>query len=146
MAEGVLQKKPKTAVLLVGHGSALAEGRKGLESLTDMVRGCGGHEMVAFAFLSRGEPDLLQGVRICVEQGADRILLCPCFLFTGAHVRQDLPAEMARIATLFPGLEWAVGEPLGIHPKLAEIVCERIVEASIRTGWLNSDEFLRKHQ
>jgi hypothetical protein len=28
-----------------------------------------------------------------------------------------------------------LGDPLGVHPKLGEVVCERIDEAMERAGW-----------
>lgn len=128
----------KTAILLVGHGSALGGGKEAFEALAGMVRAGGGYETVAIAFLARGEPGLAQGVEFCVAQGATRILLYPCFLFAGAHVRQDLPAQMAAAAARHPGLEWVLGEPLGAHPKLAEAVCARLDEALAKAGWQRS--------
>jgi sirohydrochlorin ferrochelatase len=128
----------KTAILLVGHGSAQAEAKEAFEALAGMVRAGGGYETVAIAFLARGEPDLAQGVELCVAQGATRILLYPCFMFSGVHVRQDLPVQMTAAAERHPGLEWMLGEPLGAHPKLAEAVCARVEEALTRAGWQQS--------
>jgi sirohydrochlorin ferrochelatase len=62
-------------------------------------------------------------------------LLYPYFLYAGAHVLEDLPDEMAVAGRRHPGLEMVLGTPLGVHPKLAEIVCER-VDATLRdAGW-----------
>jgi sirohydrochlorin ferrochelatase len=127
-----------TAILLVGHGSALAEAKEAFEALARMVRAGGGYETVAIAFLACGDPDLAQAVEFCVAQGASRILLCPCFMFAGAHVRQDLPAQMGAAAARHPGLEWVLGEPLGAHPKLAEAVCSRVDEALAKADWQRS--------
>ena len=33
------------------------------------------------------------------------------------------------------GLEMVLGTPLGVHPKLAEVVCERLDETLSATGW-----------
>jgi len=33
------------------------------------------------------------------------------------------------------GLEMVLGKPLGVHPKLAEVVCERIDETLAGIGW-----------
>jgi sirohydrochlorin ferrochelatase len=44
-------------------------------------------------------------------------------------VLEDLPAEMEEARRRHPGLHLLMGQPLGVHPKLAEIVCERIAEA-----------------
>jgi sirohydrochlorin ferrochelatase len=51
-------------------------------------------------------------------------------------VLEELPGELERAGRRHPGLELVLSTPLGVHPKLAEIVCERI-NATLRTaGWL----------
>ncbi len=119
----------KTAVLLIGHGSPRSEVKSAFCALADLVRAAGGNGLVEVAFLSCGEPDIACGIDRCVVQGARRIVLCPYFLFAGSHVRNDLPAAMAAAGQRHPGLELLLAEPLGVHAKLAEVVCERVAQA-----------------
>ena len=70
-----------------------------------------------------------------MAQGAERVFLLPYFLFVGAHVREDLPAEMAEAKKRYPRVEFAMGKHLGVHRKLAEIVSERITEGLAAEGW-----------
>lgn len=120
---------PKTAVLLIGHGSPRPEVKLAFGAMADLVRAAWGNELLEVAFLSCGEPSIVSGIDRCVAQGARRIVLCPYFLFAGRHVSNDLPATMAAAGQKHPGVELLLAEPLGIHAKLAEVACERIAEA-----------------
>lgn len=119
----------KTAVLLIGHGSPRPEVQSAFCALAELVRAAGDHEVVEVAFLSCAEPTIGTGIDRCVEQGARRIVMCPYFLFAGSHVRNDLPAAMAVAGQRYPELELLLAEPLGVHSKLGEVVCERVAEA-----------------
>lgn len=118
----------KTAVLLIGHGSPRPEVKSAFYALADLVRAAHGNKLVETAFLSCGDPDIACGIDRCVTQGAQRIVLCPYFLFAGSHVRNDLPAAMVAAGQRYPKLELLLAEPLGVHPKLAEVVVERVAQ------------------
>lgn len=125
----------KMAVLLMGHGSRVAEANDALRVIAEQVRQAGGFEIVEVSFRELHEPDIQTGIDRCVEQGAGRILLYPYFLFAGAHVLEDLPDEMEQAKKRYPGLEMTMGQPLGTHPKLGEIVCDRVAESLSTAGW-----------
>jgi precorrin-8X/cobalt-precorrin-8 methylmutase len=118
----------KTAILLLGHGSPRDEANKSLERTAAMVKAAGGYGIVIPAYLQFAQPDFQNGVRLCVEKGAEKIILMPYFLYMGAHVSQDLPSEMEEAKGKYPDVEMVMTEPLGEHGKLAEIVVERIAE------------------
>ena len=126
----------KTAILLMGHGSRVAEANDALNHVAAMVRRAKPDTIVEVAFRELHPPDIQAGIDRCVEQGAERILLYPYFLFMGAHVREDLPAEMAAARARYPDLVLALGEPLGVHAKLGEIVCERVDAALADNAWV----------
>ena len=125
----------KTAILLMGHGSRVAAANDALRVVAEQVRQQGGFEIVEVSFRELHEPDIQTGIDACVKRGAERILLYPYFLFAGAHVLEDLPGEMAQAKERYPGLEMTMGMPLGTHPKLGEIVCERVGEALAKADW-----------
>ena len=125
----------KTAILLMGHGSRVAEANDALRVIAGQVKTTGGFDIVEVSFRELHEPDIQAGIDACVRQGAARILLYPYFLFAGAHVLQDLPDEMAQAKKRYPDLEMIMGQPLGVHPKLGEIVCERVNESLAAAGW-----------
>jgi sirohydrochlorin ferrochelatase len=119
----------------MGHGSRIPEANSALYAIAEMVRVQTSCQIVEVSFREQHTPNIQTGIDNCVAQGATRILLYPYFLFAGAHVLEDLPAEMTEAAGRYPGLEMILGEPLGVHPKLAEIVCERIAESFDSVGW-----------
>ncbi|MDZ4184765.1 MAG: CbiX/SirB N-terminal domain-containing protein [Desulfuromonadales bacterium] len=125
----------KTAILLMAHGSRIAEANNAAYEIAEMIRAASTFEIVEVAFREMHPPDIQSAIDRCVAQGAERILLMPYFLFVGAHVREDLPAEMTLAQERYPQVEFAMGNHLGAHRKLAEIVIERIAEGLTVNGW-----------
>ena len=125
----------KTAILLMAHGSRIAEANDAVREIAALVKKMTGYDIVEVSFREQHKPDIQQGIDACVAQGAERIMLVPYFLYMGAHVREDLPEEMAEAKERHPRVEFVMGKHLGVHRKLAEVVVERIAETLTETGW-----------
>ena len=125
----------KTAILIMAHGSRIAEANDAARDVAAMVQEMTGFEIVEVSFRELYEPNIQQGIDACVAKGAERILLMPYFLFMGAHVQHDLPDEIEMAQKRHPSLIMEMGGHLGVHRKLAEIEAERIGEALDRLGW-----------
>ena len=125
----------KTAILIMAHGSRIAEANDAAREVATMVQEMTGFEVVEVSFRELHEPNIQQGIDACVARGARRILLMPYFLFMGAHVQHDLPEEIEMAQKRHSGLIMEMGGHLGAHRKLAEIETERITEALNRLGW-----------
>jgi sirohydrochlorin ferrochelatase len=125
----------KTAILMMAHGSRIAEANDAAREVAVMVQEMTGFEIVEVSFRELHEPNIQQGIDACVARGAERILLMPYFLFMGAHVQHDLPEEIEEAKKRHPALIMEMGSHLGAHRKLAEIETERINEALDRLGW-----------
>jgi sirohydrochlorin ferrochelatase len=110
-----------TAILLMGHGSRVAAANQALYAIAELVRAQRPGTIVEVAFREQHPPNIQAGIDACVAQGA--------------HVLEDLPAEMDEARRRHAGLQLIMGDHLGIHPKLAEIVGERVDEALARAGW-----------
>ena len=124
-----------TAVLIMAHGSRIAEANDAAREVATMVQEMTGHEIIEVSFRELHEPNIQQGIDNCVARGAKKILLIPYFLFMGAHVQHDLPEEIETAQKRHPELEMIMGPHLGVHRKLAEIVSERINEGLTAAGW-----------
>lgn len=124
-----------TALLLMAHGSRIAEANDAARQIAAMLPELTGFEIVEVAFRELHEPDIQQGIDTCVARGAQRILMVPYFLFMGAHVLHDLPEEIETAQKRHPGLIMEMGRHLGVHRKLAEVVAERIQESLTEKGW-----------
>ncbi|MDD5284929.1 MAG: CbiX/SirB N-terminal domain-containing protein [Desulfuromonadaceae bacterium] len=125
----------KTAILIMAHGSRIAEANDVALEVAAIVKEMTGFVIVEVAFRELHKPNIQQGIDVCVAQGAERILLMPYFLFMGAHVQHDLPEEIETAQQRHPGLIMQMGSHLGVHRKLAEVETERIGEALERLGW-----------
>jgi len=118
----------KTAVLLMAHGSRIAEANDAVREIAAMIKEMTTFDTVEVSFREQHQPDIQQGIDTCAAQGMERIILMPYFLYMGAHVREDLPAEMAVAQQRYPHIEFVMGRHLGAHRKMAEVVVERISE------------------
>ncbi len=120
-------------IILIGHGSPKKDANnidvigKLLHNVihSDCNKGC-----VRAAYLQFGEPDIPEGIRQCVQDGAKRIIIHPYFLSSGMHVTKDIPEMIKDAKDKYPEVEFVYTEPLGIHDKLIQIVAERIHAAN----------------
>lgn len=125
----------KTAVLLIAHGSRIAESNLAINEIAAMVKSLAGYAIVQVSFLEHQVPTIQEGIDACVAQGAKRIMFVPYFLQMGAHVQQDLPEELAQARQRHPHVAMALGKHLGVHQRLAELVIDRVEEAFDTQGW-----------
>jgi len=124
-----------TALLIMAHGSRIPEANDAAREIARMVQSISGFPIVEVAFRELHEPDIQQGIDACVARGAQRILMVPYFLFMGAHVQHDLPEEIEEAKKRHPDLIMEMGRHLGVHPKLAEVVVQRVEESLAEKGW-----------
>jgi sirohydrochlorin ferrochelatase len=116
------------AILLLGHGSKAEGANQSIYLTAELIREQGGYDIVECAFLSLNPPYIHQGIERCIAQGAKKIILVPYFLLSGEHVRRDLPDKVRQEKIKYPEIDIALAPPIGFHPKLAEIILERIKE------------------
>jgi sirohydrochlorin ferrochelatase len=119
----------------MAHGSRIPEANDAVHAIAGMVKEMADYDIVEVSYREQHLPTIQQGIDACVARGAERVLLVPYFLFVGAHVREDLPEEMAEAKKRHPDVDFAMGKHLGAHRKLAEIVAERIGEGLAAEGW-----------
>lgn len=124
-----------TALLIMAHGSRIPEANDAAREIARMVQTITEFPIVEVAFRELHEPGIQRGIDACVARGAQRILMVPYFLFMGAHVLHDLPEEIFEAKKRHPDLIMEMGRHLGVHPKLAEVVAERVEEALAEKGW-----------
>lgn len=114
------------AALLIAHGSRRAEANDDLHRLTAQVVQRGGFDVVEPAFLELAQPDIPAAAAKCVERGATEVRMLPYFLSMGTHVAGDLEEFRGQFEQRYPGVRFEVRPPLGLHPKLVEVVFERL--------------------
>jgi sirohydrochlorin ferrochelatase len=115
----------RAAVLLIAHGSRRPEANADLEHVADQLRARGRYPVVQISYLELAEPGIGAGAARCVELGATDVILLPYFLSPGKHVVEDLAAARDALGARFPGVRFALAEPLGRHPLVLEVLEQR---------------------
>ena len=127
-----------TAVVLVGRGStdpdACAEMVKFARLLGD-GRALG---TVEAAFVAMTSPSVPEALDRCRRLGARRVAVVPLFLFPGVLVDR-IADQAAAFAADHREVTVAVGDPLGPHPRLADLVVERFSEPQTGDVRMNCD-------
>jgi sirohydrochlorin cobaltochelatase len=118
-----------TALIILGHGSRNAAATEQFHDLVAQLR-VRRDDPVLAAFMELAEPSLADAVGAAVAGGADEIVVQPCFLFDGMHIRRDIPEMLAGFAAEHPAVTFRFGRPLGPDARLAEILLERAREAT----------------
>jgi sirohydrochlorin ferrochelatase len=120
----------KRAILIVDHGSKRPGADRTVSELTALVLEMAPQgTIVEYAHMDFAEPTVEQGFARCAEAGASEIVVQPLMLAHGTHVTIDIPELVAQAASKYPRVRHAIAQPLGAHPKIAEIVMERCQQA-----------------
>ncbi|MCX7011933.1 MAG: hypothetical protein NTW86_05095 [Candidatus Sumerlaeota bacterium] len=119
----------RTALLLVDHGSRLAEANRVLEDIAEALRKERRFDYVATAHMDLARPTVAEGLRQCLESGAEEIVVAPCFLVPGRHSAADIPRLVAEATPAGCKPRIAIAEPLGAHRGVIEAVAARAKEA-----------------
>jgi sirohydrochlorin ferrochelatase len=114
------------ALLLVDHGSRRREAIDQFEALARMLRDRVTDEIVLTAHLELVPPTIGEGIDACVSTGADTIIVHPYFLGPGRHTIRDIPDQVAEAAKRHPKVQIRISPPLGLHPKLVDVILDRV--------------------
>jgi len=123
-----------TGVIIVDHGSKRAAANDMLNEVVARFREATGAPIVEAAHMELAEPTIADAFQKCVGRGARRIVIHPYFLSPGRHSTSDIPRLCAAAAAHHPGVDYAVTEPLGLDPRMNDIILRRIEEALAQSG------------
>jgi sirohydrochlorin ferrochelatase len=118
----------QTGIIIVDHGSRLAQSNQMLEQVAALFaqRFTERYKIVEPAHMELAEPSIGSAYARCVDRGATRIVVCPFFLGPGKHWTQDIPRITAEAAARFPGTHYHVTQTLGIDDLILELLEKRI--------------------
>jgi len=120
----------KRALVLVDHGSRRAEANEVVERIAERIRALEPGLSVRSAHMELASPSLGEAIGACLAAGERDIVVHPYFLGPGRHTREDIPALIREAIEGQAGVRVQLSEPLGDHEKLAELVLERVGDAS----------------
>ena len=119
----------KQALLLIDHGSTRDDANDLLPRVARMVREMSDFEIVCYAHMELAEPTIQQGFDTCVAAGATEVIVQPYFLGPGRHSVSDIPRMIAEAAAKYAGVPYRLTEPLGLDPKIGELILRRVRES-----------------
>ncbi|HEX6418462.1 MAG TPA: sirohydrochlorin chelatase, partial [Acidimicrobiales bacterium] len=126
------------AVVLVGRGSTDPDACADLVKFARLLGDGRGLGLVEAAFVGMSRPTVEEALDRCRRLSARRVAVVPLFLFSGVLVDR-IADRAATWAAANPGVDVAVGEPLGPHPRLADLVVERFAEPQTGDVRMNCD-------
>lgn len=115
-------------LVLFAHGARDPRWREPFERLAAKTRAERPGLAVRLAFLEIMDPDLDAAVDDLAAQGCTAIRVVPVFLGQGGHVREDLPAAVARVRERHPGIAIALRQAVGEDDRVLERIAAVAVE------------------
>lgn len=128
----------KTAIVIVGHGSRVAESRGIYEEIARKVREKSGIE-AQVGYMKHWKPTIAETISTMVEKGIKKIVTVPLFLLPGLHVTDDIPVLLGLKEGELPefgygkiktpkGVEILYAGHIGADDRLADVVLDRVKE------------------
>lgn len=116
----------KQAILIVSHGSPNQTANGAFLSMVGRLgKRLGGLEIFP-AFMSLAEPTIQQQLSALADQGAEKVIVMPYFLFDGQHVSEDIPCMLDDFRRGRPEMLIEFLPSLQNSPALEDIVTERL--------------------
>ncbi len=115
----------RRALIIVDHGSRLAQANALLEAMVSMLRTMTPDAVYA-AHMELAQPTISQAFEAAVTRGADFVFVFPYFLAPGRHSREDIPRMCAEAAAKYPGLQWHCAGPIGLDRTIGELILRRM--------------------
>jgi sirohydrochlorin cobaltochelatase len=110
-----------TAVLLIARGSSDQDAIAEMDKVRDRFAQASGLQSVRHAFVDTASPSIPDGIRACLSPQIKKIVVLPYLLFPGIMLKRIVEAVQSHGKT-----EIVVANCLGPHPKLTELLLERI--------------------
>lgn len=112
-------------LITVAHGTRVSRGNLVAAAITARAARRLGHRRAVTSYVELCEPSL----NAVMSGNHAPAVVVPLLLSTGYHIRQDVPAALARSAS-----QVRLARPLGPHPLLAEVMGQRLLGAGARPG------------
>lgn len=122
-----------TGIIIVDHGSRLAESNQLLEEVAKTFgeRFPDEFQIVEPAHMEIAEPSIATAYGRCVGRGAKRIVICPYFLGPGKHWTLDIPRLAADAQKNHPETTYHVTSTLGLDELMLKLLHKRITQCRI---------------
>lgn len=117
-------------LILFAHGSNDPRWKRPFEQLIHRLQERLDHSAVRLAFMQMAAPPLAEVVAEAARDGVDAVKVLPLFLAAGAHVEQDIPAQVREAQAAHPGVHVRLLPAVGTDPRVAELLTTLALEAA----------------
>ena len=109
---------------MIDRGSREADVREELEDICSIAKRKGHYDYADYCFLEVLPPYIEEGIKKCLENGADFITIMPYFLYPGMKLKDSVKksAEIAKIRNL----KLVIAKPLSYHSMMTEVIIDRV--------------------
>ena len=115
----------KSATLVIAHGSREEKANRDFFHFLENFRRLYPHRSIHGAFLELAKPSIPQAIEDCISSGARELFIFPLMLFSGRHVKEDIPQAIEEARARHPQVDFHYGRPLSDRPqKLFEMIEE----------------------
>lgn len=114
---------PLPGAVLLGHGSSAPGAEAEIRALVAALSLAEPEWRFAHAFLNQ-EPSLEAAVGGLAKAGCSVIRVLPLLVFTGKHVREDIPNEIERLRGIHPFIHFELEPYLSRLPGFSSLVLE----------------------
>ena len=112
-------------LVVVGHGSRSKDARDVFFKIVEQLKGSMGIE-VEGCFMEISEPFIPEVIGNMYTKGIREITVLPFFLFSGIHIKEDIPAILLSVKNKHTDLKITMAQPIGYHEALVDILKERV--------------------
>ncbi len=116
------------AWLICGHGTRRPEGAQAFLNFVETLKKRHPDQLIEGGFLELSEPTYETAIAKLYEQGVREIVAQPLLLFTGVHLKYDIPGMMHEYQKKFPSLTIRLGSFLGPVERVVDLAIERIMQ------------------
>jgi sirohydrochlorin cobaltochelatase len=117
-----------TAIVMVGRGASDPDANGDFFKLVRLFSEGRGFKWVAPCFIGITEPKFEETIELVARARPERVIVVPYLLF-GGRLIAGLEEQVREFARRYPWISVRLAPHLGVHPKLLEVMDERIREA-----------------
>lgn len=125
----VLKSLPyQRPLLMIGHGTRDEQGRQVFMDFVHAYQELDRSRPVIPCFLELTQPNIMEGVEYCVNEGYTDISALPILLFAARHNKFDVTNELDRTRLKYPQLQFHYGRHFGITPSIINLWQHRLAQ------------------
>ena len=113
-------------IIIVGHGSRSKDARDVFFKIVEGYRERTSAETEG-CFMEISEPFIPETIDKMYSKGINEITVLPYFLFSGIHIREDIPGILLAEKNKHSDLKLSMAQPIGYDEALIDILREREV-------------------